>query len=135
MDDLLGRQLPHSVEAEQAVLGAMLIDTRCIPDVVEFLRPEDFYLTQNRHIFETIYSMFTLSQTIDPITVLDQLTVRGLADAAGGHQYFLQLMEVTPTAANVQLYAKIVKDKALLRSLGEVSSEISELVAQGEGEA
>ena len=77
MDDLLGRQLPHSVEAEQAVLGAMLIDTRCIPDVVEFLRPEDFYLTQNRHIFETIYSMFTLSQTIDPITVLDQLTVRG----------------------------------------------------------
>lgn len=135
MDELLGRQLPHSIEAEQSVLGAMLIDPRCISEVVETLRPEDFYMTQNRHIFETIYSMFTLSQTIDPVTVLDQLTVRGLSDAAGGRKYFLELMEITPTAANVKLYVKIVKDKALLRALGEASAEITELVASGEGEA
>ena len=135
MDELLGRQLPHSIEAEQSVLGAMLIDSRCISEVVETLRPEDFYMTQNRHVFETIYSMFTLSQTIDAVTVLDQLTVRGLADAAGGRKYFLELMEVTPTAANVKLYVKIVKDKALLRSLGEASSEIVDLVVSGEGEA
>lgn len=135
MDELLGRQLPHSIEAEQSVLGSMLIDSRCIPDVIEMLKPTDFYLTQNRHIFETIYSMFTLSQTIDPITVLDQLAIRGLTDAAGGRQYFMQLMDITPTSANVLLYAKIVKDKALLRGLSEVSSEIGELATQGEGEA
>ncbi len=135
MDDLLIKQLPHSIEAEQSVLGAMLIDPRCIPDVIEFLKPQDFYLAQNRHIFETIYSMFTLSSTIDPITVLDQLSIKGLEEAAGGRKYFLQLMDITPTAANVMLYAKIVKDKSLLRSLSEVSGEINELATQGEGEA
>ena len=79
MDKLLSRQLPHSIEAEQAVLGAMLIDSRCVSEVIEILRPEDFFMTQNRHIFETIYSMSTLNQTIDAVTVLDQLAVRGLA--------------------------------------------------------
>jgi replicative DNA helicase len=135
MDELLSRQLPHSVEAEQSVLGAMLIDPGCIPEVVETLRPEDFYLTQNRHIFETIYSMFILNQTIDPVTVLDQLSVRGVAEAAGGRQYFLQLMDITPTAANVSIYVQIVRDKAVLRTLGEVVGEISDLVLSGEGEA
>lgn len=135
MDELLSRQLPHSIEAEQAVLGAMLIDSRCISDVIEILRPEDFFMTQNRHIFETIYSMSTLNQTIDAVTVLDQLAVRGLADAAGGRKYFFELMEVTPTAANVNLYVKIVKDKALLRALGEATNEISDMVVSGEGEA
>ena len=135
MDELLSRQLPHSIEAEQAVLGAMLIDSRCVSEVVEILRPEDFFMTQNRHIFETIYSMSTLNQTIDAVTVLDQLAVRGLSDAAGGRKYFLELMDVTPTAANVSLYVKIVKDKALLRALGEATGEISDLVISGEGEA
>ena len=135
MDKLLSRQLPHSIEAEQAVLGAMLIDSRCVSEVIEILRPEDFFMTQNRHIFETIYSMSTLNQTIDAVTVLDQLAVRGLAEAAGGRKYFLELMEVTPTAANVSLYTKIVKDKALMRSLGEATSEISDMVISGEGEA
>lgn len=135
MDELLGRQLPHSIEAEQSVLGAMLIDARCVSEVVEILRPEDFFMTQNRHIFETIYSMFTLNETIDAVTVLNKLEVRGLADAAGGKRYLLELMDITPTAANVKLYVKIVKDKATLRALGEVSGEISDLVISGEGEA
>ena len=70
MDEaLLTRQMPHSVEAEQAVLGSMLIDSRCVPEVVEELRAEDFYLRQNREIYETIYSMFNFSLTIDPVTV------------------------------------------------------------------
>ena len=72
-EELLVRQMPHSVEAEQAVLGSMLIDVRCVPAVIEKLRPEDFYLKQNRDIYETIYSMFSLSETIDPVTVLDHM--------------------------------------------------------------
>lgn len=70
-------QAPHSLEAEQSVLGAMLIDSRCVPDVIGLLKPEDFYLQQNREIYETIYTMFHFSQVIDPVTVLDKMQERG----------------------------------------------------------
>ena len=73
MDELLSRQMPHSVEAEQAVLGSILIDERCVPQVIEALKPEDFYLRQNREIYETVCSMFNFSETIDPVTVLDKM--------------------------------------------------------------
>ena len=72
-EELLSRQPPQSLEAEQSVLGAMLIDSRCIADVIGILHPEDFYLKQNQEIYETIYSMFNFSQTIDPITALDAM--------------------------------------------------------------
>ena len=61
MDDILNRKMPQSLEAEQSVLGAMLIDSRCVGDVIGMLRPEEFYLQQNREIFETIYTMFNFS--------------------------------------------------------------------------
>ena len=67
-DQLLMHSMPHSPEAEQAVLGSMLIDADCIKDVMDKLRPEDFYLQQNRDIFETIYTMFTFSEPVDGVT-------------------------------------------------------------------
>ena len=70
-DEILSRQMPHSLEAEQSALGAMLIDADCIKDVMDKLRPADFYLRQNREIFETIYSMFTYARPIDGITVCE----------------------------------------------------------------
>ena len=70
-EQLLLRQMPHSVEAEQAVLGSMLIDARCVPEVIDQLRSDDFYVRQNREIYDTIYSMFNYSLTIDPVTVLE----------------------------------------------------------------
>ena len=73
VDELLGRQVPQSLEAEQSVLGSMLIDERCVPDVIGTLRPEDFYLKQNREIYETIYSMFTYAKPIDGITVCEEM--------------------------------------------------------------
>ena len=76
-EQLLSRQAPQSLEAEQAVLGSILIDSRCVSDVVVILKPDDFYLQQNREIFETIYTMFNYSQTIDPVTVLDKLKELG----------------------------------------------------------
>ena len=76
-EELLSRQVPQSLEAEQAVLGSILIDSRCITDVVGLLKPDDFYLKQNREIFETIYTMFNYSQTIDPVTVLDKMKELG----------------------------------------------------------
>ena len=65
MDELLGRSVPYSMEAEQSVIGSMIIDSRCVPEVVEILKPEDFYIDQNRDIYETIHSMFSFSQAID----------------------------------------------------------------------
>ena len=70
-EELLVKQPPQSLEAEQAVLGSILIDSRCIAAIVGIVSPEDFYLKQNRQIFETIYTMFNFSQTIAPVTVLN----------------------------------------------------------------
>ena len=134
MEELLGRQTPHSASAEQAVIGSMLIDTRCIPDVIERLKGAEFYIQQNRDIFETIYAMFSYGQTIDPITVLDQMKTRGVFRETST-AYIAELMRVTPTAANVLEYAAIVSDRALLRNLATAADEINTLVYEGTGEA
>ena len=76
-EELLHRQQPQSLEAEQAVLGSILIDSRCITEVVGVVKPEDFYLQQHREIYETIDTMFSFSQTIDPVTVLDKMRELG----------------------------------------------------------
>lgn len=130
--ELLARQPPHSLEAEQAVLGSMLIDSRCVPDVIGILKPEDFYLQQNREIYETIYAMFNFSQPIDPVTVLTRMQELGLFQESSTG-YFKQLMEITPTAANAARYAGIVRDKAMLRGLATAASDIAETVYQGIG--
>ena len=126
-EDLLNRQAPQSLEAEQAVLGSILIDSRCVADVIGVLRPEDFYLQQNREIYETIYTMFNFSQPIDPVTVLDKMRETGVYQD-NSRDYILQLMEITPTAANAQRYANIVREKAMLRGLGQAATDISEMV-------
>ena len=126
-EELIQRQQPQSLEAEQAVLGSILIDSRCIADVIGVLRPEDFYLQQNREIYETIYTMFNFSQTIDPVTVLDKMRELGVYHD-NSRDYIQQLMEITPTAANAARYAGIVRDKAMLRGLAQAAADISETV-------
>ena len=126
-EELLLKQPPQSLEAEQAVLGSILIDSRCIADVVGILTPDDFFLKQNREIYETIYTMFNFSQTIDPVTVLDKMKELGIYQD-NSRDYILQLMEITPTAANVTRYATIVREKAMLRGLAQAGSEIVESV-------
>ena len=135
MDELLTKQVPQSLEAEQSVLGSMLIDERCVPDVIGLLQPDDFYLQQNREIYETIYTMFNFSQHIDPVTVLDKLKERGVYDEQHSYDYIAQLLQITPTAANVKQYCAIVRDKALLRNLGTAAGEITGLVQEGVGTA
>ena len=134
MDELLGRKVPYSAPAEQAVIGSMLIDPRCIPEVLEKLKADEFYLPLNRSIYETIYAMFSYAQAIDPVTVLDQMKVRGVYQD-NCEEYLAEIMRVTPTAANVLEYAAIVRDRALLRRLGETADEINKMVYEGAGEA
>ena len=130
-EQLLLRQMPHSVEAEQAVLGSMLIDARCVPEVIDQLRSDDFYVRQNREIYETIYSMFNYSLTIDPVTVLEHMKQNGVYDENTSRGYLLQLMDTTPTAANVVEYIGILKDKTLLRRVAEAAGDLTALIQQG----
>ena len=134
MEELLGRKTPHSAPAEQAVIGSMLIDPRCVPEVLEKLKADEFYIKRNRDIFETIFTMFSYGQIIDPVTVLDQMKVRGVYEE-DCVEYLAELMRLTPTAANVSEYAEIVRDRALLRRLGDAADEINGMIYEGTGEA
>ena len=133
-EELLARQQPQSLEAEQAVLGSILIDSRCVAEVIGILKPEDFYQEQNREIYETVYTMFNFSETIDPVTVLDKLKELGYYHD-NSKEYVMQLMEITPTAANVVRYANIVQEKSMLRGLGQAAGDISEMVYEQTGTA
>ena len=134
-EDLLTRQMPHSLEGEQAVLGSMLIDPECIKDVMDKLQPGDFYLRQNREIFEAIYSMFSYARPVDGITVAEELRKNGTYDEQTTRRYLAELMEITPTSANVMEYVKIVRDKALLRGVAIAAAEITAMVQEGIGTA
>ena len=134
MDELFSRQMPHSIEAEQAVLGAMLMDARCIGDVVGAVKSSDFYSSVNRDIFETIYSMFNYSMATDPVTVLEQMRVGGVWTETSA-SYLLELVNITPTSANVMEYAAIVRDMALLRTIADSGSDILNMALAGEGGA
>jgi len=126
-EELLSRKPPQSLEAEQSVLGSILIDSRCITDIIGVVKPEDFSLQQNREIYEAVYTMFNYSQTIDPVTVLEKLRELGYYHD-NTRDYIMQLMEITPTAANAARYATIVREKAMLRELGEASENITQMV-------
>ena len=133
MDELFSRQMPHSAEAEQAVLGAILIDSRCTAQVISALKPEDFYTELNRGIYEVICSMFNYSKPIDAVTVLDEMKLQGVFRPQSSQAYLVELMSVTPTAANVMRYVDIVRDKALLRNIATVASDITTAVSEGTG--
>ena len=133
-DDLLLRQAPHSPQAEQAVLGSMLIDPDCIKDVMDKLQPEDFYLRANRDIFETIYHMFIYSRPIDGVTGAGEMERNGVYND-NARDYLVQLMDVTPTSANVMEYVKIVLDKSLMRQVAAAAGSITAMVQEGNGDA
>ncbi len=133
MDELFSRQMPHSLEAEQAVLGSILIDSRCAAQVIAALKPDEFYTDMNRSIYEVICSMFNFAKPIDAVTVLDEMKLQGVFNAQTSQSYLVELMSVTPTAANVMRYVDIVRDKALLRNIATMASDITAAVNEGTG--
>ncbi|MCL1819447.1 MAG: replicative DNA helicase [Oscillospiraceae bacterium] len=121
---------PRNFEAEQAILGSMLVDSRCIPDIISILRPADFYSERNRMLYETMYNMFTQAREIDAVTLLGELQILG-SYTADTSAYIADLVEITPTAAHAKAYADIVRDRSQLRALGDAASEITRIVAEG----
>ena len=124
--ELLIRQVPHSIEAEQAVLGSIVIDPACVPTVLGMLSSDDFYIDVHKMIYETVVAMFTMGKKIDYVTILDEIKMSGNKGKVD-RDFFLKLVETTPTSANVEQYADIVRGKSMLRDLQSVSSEIMEL--------
>jgi len=134
LEDLLNRQVPHDVLAEQAVIGAMLIDERTVSEVIGILNAKDFYSSVNGDIFESMYSMFSNGKPVDLITVRAQLIVDG-ASSDDVDTYLRDLMLITPSAANAVEYAHTVKDLSLLRGIMDAGNDISEMAVSGEGGA
>ncbi|MDR3139300.1 MAG: replicative DNA helicase [Treponema sp.] len=116
---------PHNDEAEQAVLGALLLDENAITAAIQYLRPEDFYATANNRIYEAVLGLFNKGLKADIITVTGELRQTGKLDEAGGPDYIASLTNVVPSSANIEYYAQTVQDYSLRRALLRVSYEIS----------
>jgi len=123
-DTYTGRAVPWSQEAEQAVLGAMLLDQDAALLATELVQDEMFYREANRRLFRAMVSLVERRTVIDPVTLRDELGRRGELDAVGGADYLADLVDAVPTAANLEYHARIVKDKAILRRLIETSTGI-----------
>jgi len=115
---------PHSIEAEQSTLGAMLIERAAVEKVFEMLDAEDFYRDAHQTLFDAITTLSERDEPIDFITVQNELKNRDKLDSVGGVAYLTALFDTVPTAANVEYYAKIVEEKATLRRLISASLEI-----------
>lgn len=133
-DNAFARKLPFSLEAEQSVLGSILIDPECFNVIAGILKSEDFYLDEHVQIYLAMQDMYIKNRDIDIVTLIDTLVHRGVYDENNSKSYIKLIADVVPSAANVEDYARIVKDKSLLRSLIAASEEISESAYSAEDE-
>lgn len=131
----LDRRMPFSLEAEQSVLGSIMIDPSCMDTVATLISRDDFYLPEHAEIFSAMQSMYLKSRNIDVVTLIDELVISGAYDEAGGNNYLKVIAEAVPTAVNAVDYAKIVRDRAILRQLIEAGEEIAEAAYAGDDEA
>lgn len=128
------RSMPFSREAEQSVLGAMLLDMECIPDVISVCKADDFYIDRHKELYLAIVDLYNIGKPIDIVTIKDQLTLRGSFDSVGGLGFVMETMNVVPTTRNAGHYAQIVAEKSLLRQLIKLSEGISEQCYRGDEE-
>jgi replicative DNA helicase len=122
-----GRVPPHNLEAEESLLGAMLLSKDAIAAAIETVHTEDFYKPAHAHLFEAIVSLYGQGEPVDPVTVSEELRRAGLLDALGGKNTLLRIQAATPAVANAARYARIVEEHALLRRLIGVAGEIAEM--------
>ncbi|HKF17196.1 MAG TPA: replicative DNA helicase [Candidatus Dormibacteraeota bacterium] len=133
--DEFERTPPHDLAAEQCVLGGMLMSKDAISDVLEVIRPGDHYRPAHQLVHEVIIDLYSRGEPADPVTVANELTKRGEIARVGGAPYLHTLMACVPTAANAGYYARIVRERAILRRLVEVGTRIVQLGYSGDGDA
>lgn len=116
---------PHNDEAEQATLGALLLDDDAISVAIRYLRADDFYSNANKRIFQAVLNLFNKGRKADIITVIDELRLLGELDSSGGPAYVASLTSVVPTSANVDYYARIVQDRSIRRTLLKIAADVT----------
>lgn len=129
------RNLPVSIEAEQSVLGSILLNPTSFEDIAGMITEEDFSVEEHKQIFVSMRSMFMMSKEIDIVTLINNLVENGVYNETGGKDYIMLLAKFVPTAANIKDYARIIKDKALLRKLINACNEISDIAYSEQGKA
>ena len=127
--------LPYSLETEQAVIGSILINPECVTQVLSHVKPDYFYIQQHRAIMDAVMILDTLGSRIDALTILDKLSSNASFDVENGKNYLFQLAQMVPSAANVENYCKIVREKFFLRSLIAISKETIASATDGGAEA
>ena len=131
-DATLEKPLPNNLEAERSVLGAVLLDNNALNAAIENLKPEDFFLDQHRRVFTQMIALGESQQAIDLVTLTEELHRRGDLEAAGGAPYLAALADGMPRVTNVEHYARIVKEKAILRNLIHATHNIQQRAFEGE---
>lgn len=135
MDSQIDRKLPFSLEAEQSVLGSILIDPQSLDIVTGIIRADDFYLEEHQSIYSAMQGMYIQSRNIDVVTLIDELVHQGIYDEAGGKEYISLVAQTVPTASNIKDYARIVRDKSVIRSLIEACESVTDSAYAQEDEA
>jgi len=132
--ELLNRTAPYNMEAEQAVLGSVLIDAESLAAAAEHLKSEDFYSESHKEIFSAILDIHTKGEPVDVVTLVEEIKNRGTLDKSGGIAYLTDLSMSVPSTANLKYYIKIVDEKSTLRRLISASNEIIKNCYQGQEE-
>lgn len=122
--DLEGGRLPYSVEAEQAVLGSVIIDPKCLNEIAVQMKTDYFYIPQHKEIYAAMSSMYELSQTIDFVSLLEKLKKDGVYDESGGKEYLTRLVQTVPSSANVLTYVAIIRERYYARALMSAAQNI-----------
>ncbi|MCA1850393.1 MAG: intein-containing replicative DNA helicase, partial [Acidobacteria bacterium] len=134
-EQMLERPLPHSAEAERAILGSILLDNSLVNHAIELLRPEDFYVRAHQFVFRSMIALSERGSEIDPLLLSEELRREGLLEQAGGMTIISELTYGLPHFTNVAAYAKVVKDHSLMRQLVKVANKITSEALEGEDEA
>ncbi len=127
--------MPYNLDAEQAVLGSILIEPSCMENAVDKINAESFFLPQHKAIYSAMITMYTSSKAIDPVIIADALAKEKHYDTAGGREYLLQLAQTVPSTANVDYYINIVREQSYLRALISVSNDIIDKATSTEANA
>ena len=131
MDEVIRRQMPNSLEAEQSVVGSMIADRETIVTMSEMLHKDDFYHQQYGVLFEAIIELYNAGEPVDEVTLQNKLKEKGVSPEIASLEYISELVLAVPTTVNAKAYAQIVKDKAVLRSIIKVNQEIENVCFEG----
>src|SRR6267143_1807521 len=132
VDTTLEKPLPNNLDAERSVLGAILLDNNALNPAIEHLRPDDFFLDQHRRVFTQMIALGEVQQAIDLVTLTEELNRKGDLEASGGAPYLASLADGMPKVTNIEHYARIVKEKAILRNLIHATHNIQQRAFEGE---